>query len=165
MVFPIYLPELSSNSAQAITLAKEKMLGERKQGKVVYSVYEAAHLIESGKANLVRKSKIIPQSQSLKILLKNAELNNNYLVFKDLRKKGYIPKIGLKFGVEFRVYEKHKPHATYLTYITTEKAKINLREFISKNRTAHSTAKSLLMAVIDSEQDIIYYKINWTKLV
>jgi tRNA-intron endonuclease, archaea type len=142
--------DLTSNSQQAFTIENNSKFGEKKQGKVIYSKYEALYLIETGKA-------------VGKIKLKQDE-KNNYLVFKDLRKKGYIIKTGLKFGAEFRVYEKNKPHAKYLTYITAEKSGINLKEFISKNRTAHSTAKKLLIAIIDPEQDITYYEVNWTKL-
>ena len=173
MVFPIYLPELSSNSQQAITLAKTKKLGEFKQNKVVYSNYEVFYLIETKKANPYLKEKRISQKKALKFLSKkDKEFLNNYLVFKDLRKKSYIPKTGLKFGAEFRVYSNPKnqkdsltpSHAIWLTYITTSKQKINWKEFISKNRIAHSTAKKLLIAVVDSQQDITYYEVNWKKL-
>ena len=70
----------------------------------------------------------------------------------------------MKFGAEFRIYEKNKPHATYLTLITTSKQKLNIKEFIAQNRVAHSTAKKLLIAIVDSQQDITYYEVNWAKL-
>ncbi len=164
MVFPIYFPELSSNSAQAITLAKSKKLGEFKQNKVIYSNHEAFYLIETKKANPYLKDKKISEKKALKLLSKkDKEFQTNYLVYKDLRSKSYIPKTGLKFGSEFRVYEKNKHHAIYLTFITTQKNKINIKEFISKNRVAHSTAKKLLLAIVDSQQDITYLEVNWKK--
>ena len=124
MVFPIHFPELSSNSQQAITLAKSKKIGDFKQNKVIYSNHEAFYLIETKKANPYIKEKKISQNKVLKILSKkDKEFLINYLVYKDLRKKSYIPKTGLKFGAEFRVYEKNKSHAAYLTFITTPKQK------------------------------------------
>ena len=165
MVFQIFFPELSSNSQQAITLAKTKKLGEFNQNKVIYSNYEAYYLIENKKANPYLKDKKISQKKALKILSKkDKEFQINYLVYKDLRKKSYIPKTGLKFGAEFRIYKKNKPHAVYLSLILTQKQKLNLKEFIAKNRVAHSTAKKLLIAIVDSQQDITYYEVNWTKL-
>lgn len=166
MVFPIYLSnsQLSSNSQSAITLAKTKNIGEYKQGKVIYSLYETLYLIENNKAELIKNNKKISISQSAKLFLKNKEDYNRYLVYRDLRKKGYIPKTGLKFGADFRVYEKNKPHATYLTFITIESSKISLKDFISKNRIAHSTGKKLLIVVIDSQEDITYYEIDWLKI-
>jgi len=175
MVFPIQIKTLSSNSQQAITLAKNKKLGEFKQNKVIYSPYETFYLIETKKANPYLNQKKISENKALKILSKkDKEFLNNYLVFKDLRKKGFIPKTGLKFGAEFRVYDKKikgvkegaKPlaHASFLTLITSPKQKIKWQEFISKNRIAHSTAKKLLIAIVDSQQDITYYEVNWKKL-
>jgi len=161
--FKIYFPQLSSNSQQAITLAKNKKLGEYKQGKVIYSKYEALYLIETKQTQLIKNNKSILINQTIKHLSKNKDFQNNYSVFKDLRKKGYIVKTGLKFGVEFRVYKSKKvKHATWLVYIT-KKNKINLKDFISKNRIAHSTGKKLLLAIIDSQQDIIYYEVDWIK--
>ena len=141
--------DLSSNSQQAFTLENNSKFGEKKQGKIVYSRYEASYLIETGKA-------------AGKIKLKANE-KNNYLVFKDLRKKGYIVKTGTKFGSEFRIYKKTDKHASWLIEIKTDKDKTNYHEFISKNRIAHSTGKKLLIAIIDPEEDITYYEVGWIK--
>jgi len=143
---------LTSNSQKAFTLQNSKQLGEKKQNKIIYSKYEALYLVETKKAEFTGK---LPK------LKKNEE--NNYLVFKDLRKKGYIIKTGLKFGTEFRVYKPKDKHARYLLDITTQKQKLNYKDFIAKNRIAHSTGKKLLIAIIDSQQDVSYYEIGWVK--
>jgi tRNA-intron endonuclease len=142
---------LTSTSQQAFTLFEKSKFGEKKSGKIIYSIYEALFLIETKKANSKKKIKLNKQQQ------------NNYLVFKDLRKKTYIVKTGLKFGAEFRVYKKSDKHASYLLEINTDKQKITLKEFISKNRVSHSTGKILLLAIIDSQKDITYYNIGWMK--
>ena len=86
-----------------------------------------------------------------------------YGVFNDLRKKGYIVKTGLKFGEEFRVYEKNNLHAKWIVYPIKQSENIKWKEFIAKNRIAHSIAKKLLIAIVDSEENIIYYEISWIK--
>jgi len=166
MVFPIHLSnnQLSSNSQNAITLAKAKQLGEFKLGKVIYSNYEAVYLIETKNAELIKNNKKIPTNQSQRILLKNKEEQNKYLVYSNLRKKGLVPKTGMKFGADFRVYEKNKHHATYLVSITTEKSKLEIKELLSKTRISHSTAKKLLIAVIDSQEDVTYVEADWKRL-
>ena len=173
--FEINLPTLTSNSQGAVTLANTKKLGELKQERVIYSPYEALYLVETKKAEPIKNTKKLTNQQTISLLSKKQKnFYQKYLVFKYLRKKGYIVKTGLKFGGEFRVYEK-KPskkfrvtegteslaHATYITYIIDKK--INLEEFISKNRIAHSTAKKLLLAVVDSEESITFYETNWIK--
>jgi len=157
--------QLSSNSQKATTLAKTKHLGEFKQGKVIYSPYEALYLIETNNAELIKNNKPINKQNVEKTFSKNQkDFLTKYLVFKKLRQKGYIPKTGLKFGSEFRVYKKNKmQHARYLCYPLSD-SNLKIEDLISKSRIAHSTAKSLLLAIVDSEHDIIFYEINWMKI-
>ncbi len=157
--FAIY-SNLTSNTQKAMTLQKTKQFGELKDKIVVYTPFEAFYLIETNKAEFIKNKKSLSKQQTEKILIKNKN-KNKYLVFRYLRKQGYIVKTGLKFGGEFRVYERNKNHATYITYIINKK--IDLSEFISRNRIAHSTAKKLLLAIVDEEQSILFYEVNWKK--
>ena len=88
-------------------------------------------------------------------------------MFKDLRDKGYLLKTALKFGADFRVYDKgHKPgkeHAKWILYPVSESQEMTWHDFSAKNRVAHSTKKNLLIAVVDSEGDITYYEIAWRR--
>ena len=144
---------LTSNSQKAFTLQNSKQLGERKQNKILYSKYEALYLAETDKAEFAGKKPKLNKTEE-----------NNYLAFKDLRKKGYIVKTGLKFGAEFRIYKPKEKHATHLVIPIKQSSRIDLKDFISKNRTAHSTGKKLLLAVVDNQQDISYYETNWIKI-
>lgn len=144
--------DLSSNSQQAFSLFEKSRYGEKKDGKIIYDKYETVYLIEQKKAETDKK-----------IELKKSE-QNNYLVFKDLRKKGYIVKTGLKFGCEFRVYEKKQIHAKWLVEVLKDNQKLDIKNFISKNRIAHSTAKKLLLAVIDNQRDVTYLEVDWMNI-
>jgi len=66
-------------------------------------------------------------------------------VFKNLREKGYIVKTALKFGAEFRIYEKGakpgKNHAKWIVFTDYESGKLTWHEFSAKTRVAHSTKK------------------------
>ena len=56
------------------------------------------------------------------------KFETNYEVFKDLRKKGYIVKTALKFGAEFRIYDKGnrigESHSKWLCFPVSENEKI-----------------------------------------
>jgi tRNA-intron endonuclease, archaea type len=166
----ITFPQLASNSQNALTLAKTRKFGEKKQEKVIYSKYEAFYLFETKKAEIIHKDKKISETQFLK-LIKQKDFQLNYLVFKDLRKKGYVVKTGLKFGEEFRVYSRPKnqkdslipAHAIWIVFPITQNKKLELKEFIAKNRIAHTTGKKLLIAIIDSQEDVTYFEVNWMK--
>ncbi len=166
--FSIYLnsAQLFSNSQKAITLQNSKKLGEFKDGKVIYSPFEALFLVEAGKAELIANKKQTKE-QIIKIFSKkDKEFLTKYIVFKELRKKSYIVKAGLKFGGDFRVYDKNKfnsNHAKYICY-PIKSQKIELKDLIAKIRISHSTRKKLLLAIVDSEEDILFYEIDWVKL-
>ena len=88
-------------------------------------------------------------------------------MFKDLREKGYVLKTALKFGADFRVYEKGKKlgkaHAKWVVFVEHETKKTSWHEFSAKNRVAHSTKKKLLLAIVDEEEGISYYEVSWSK--
>ena len=84
-----------------------------------------------------------------------------------MRKKGYILKTALKFGADFRVYERGiKPgedHARWILFIVKESEPLSWHDFAAKNRIAHSTKKNLLIAIVDEEDDVSYYEVSWRK--
>ncbi|MBD3253292.1 tRNA-intron lyase [Candidatus Pacearchaeota archaeon] len=160
--FPINLPSLTSNSQKALTLADTKKLGEKQKGKIRYSIYEAFYLFEQKKADIFKKNKLTEEQIIREFTKKDKEFYKKYLIFRYLRKKGYIVKTGLKFGSDFRVYEKNSKHAKYLVF-PVFKNKINIDEFISKNRISHSTAKKLLIAIVDSEDNLSFFESDWIK--
>ncbi|MAG38483.1 tRNA-intron lyase [Candidatus Woesearchaeota archaeon] len=90
-----------------------------------------------------------------------------YSVYKDMRNRGYIVKTALKFGADFRVYDRGiKPgedHARWIIYPVHEGSTLTWYEFAAKNRVAHSTKKRLMMGVVDDEGDVTYWEIKWIR--
>jgi len=163
--FQIYLESsrLFSNSTKAINIQSSKKIGEFKNNKVIYSIYETVYLLEKNKAEIIYKEKPIKLSKLIRFF-KKIFSQTNYSVFRDLTDKGYIVKTGLKFGTEFRIYKKNTKHALWLVHPTIQKQKIDWQEFAAKNRIAHSTAKKLLIALVDSQEDVTYYEVAWKKI-
>ena len=165
--------QLFSNSQKAITLQNSKRLGEFKDGKVIYSNFEALYLIEIGKADIIFNNKKQTKENIIRIFSKkDKEFPIKYIVFREHRKKSYIVKAGLKFGGEFRVYSNPKnlkdfsasnKHAKYICY-PIKSQKIEIKDLIAKIRISHSTGKKLLLAVVDSENDVLFYEIDWIRL-
>ena len=98
---------ISTNSSDAYTLHKKSSFGEPVEEKVQYSFSEALFLVEKGKMDILVRGKKITKKELLKKLQRfDKKIQTKYPVFKDLREKGYVVKTALKFGAEFRVYEK-----------------------------------------------------------
>lgn len=157
-----------SNTKEAVNLYGQSRFGEYTEGKVKYSFPEAILLSEEGKLEIYEKSKKLSLKKFLeKIKDKDSKIMTKYIVFKDLRKKGYIVKTALKFGAEFRVYDKgSKPgeeHAKWILYPVKETDTLTWHDFSAKNRVAHSTKKKLLIAVVDEEEDVTYYEVGWIR--
>lgn len=90
-----------------------------------------------------------------------------YAVYKDMRNRGYVIKTALKFGADFRVYDRGiKPgqdHARWIVYPVHEGEKYTWFDFAAKNRVAHSTKKRLMMGVVDDENDVTYWEVRWIR--
>ncbi len=144
--------------------------GEKQENKTfLYSLHEALYLLEREKFVIKDiKNKGVSFKEFLKRAI-NIESNfwAQYCVYKDLRKRGYIVKTALKFGADFRVYDRGvKPgedHAKWIVYPVSESEKFTWFDFSAKNRVAHSTKKSLLLGVVDVESEVTYYCVNWLR--
>ena len=137
--------------------------------KLQLSLLEALYLLEKHKLDVLdSRNKSLDFEQFLK---RATKLEPNfwirYCVFKDMRNRGYIIKTALKFGADFRVYDRGvKPgedHARWIIYPVHEGATLTWYEFAAKNRVAHSTKKRLMMGIVDDEGDVTYYEIKWLK--
>lgn len=157
-----------SNKKSAFALFEQSRFGESKEGKIYYSFYEALYLLEKKKLILSQAKKKISFNKLLDKLKKSdKKIETKYFVFKDMRDRGYIVKTALKFGAEFRVYDKGvhpgQDHARWILFPVKESDSLTWHDFSAKNRVAHSTKKNLLIAIVDDERDITYYEIKWVK--
>ncbi|MFH1211607.1 MAG: tRNA-intron lyase [Candidatus Woesearchaeota archaeon] len=157
---------LTENSNEARLLFEQGRFGSLQRQQVQLSLLEAAYLIEKEKINVFDKKKKIEFEDFLK---KAKKLQPNfwikYCVFRDIRNRGYIIKTALKFGADFRVYDRGvKPgqdHARWIVYPVNENEVQTWHEFAAKNRVAHSTKKRLMIAVVDDESEISYWEVKW----
>lgn len=159
---------VSTNSAEAYSLYDKSSFGERKDSKIIYSPSEALFLLEKGKIDVFSKNKKLSKEELMnKFKRADKKIHLKYPVFRDLREKGYVVKTALKFGAEFRVYEKGarvgEKHSKWIVFTDYESKTLSWQEFSSKNRVAHSTKKNLLLAIVDEEGDITYYEVRWVR--
>jgi tRNA-intron endonuclease, archaea type len=159
---------ISSNSKEAYSISKKSHLGEHIGEKIIYLPEEAFYLLEKNKLEIIQKNKTFSKEESrTKLQRIDKKFSTKYPVFKDLKQKGYTLKTGLKFGADYRVYEKSKKpseaHAKWILFIDHESNKISWQEFSAKNRVANSTKKKLLIAIVDNEEKTTYYEVKWTK--
>jgi len=159
---------VSTNEAEAFTLYKKSNFGQPIGQKIQYSLSEALYLVEKDKIEIIKNKKVVEFEELLKIFKKiDSRIQLKYPVFKDLREKGYVVKTALKFGADFRVYDKGRTpdeeHARWIVFCENESKSLTWHEFAAKNRVAHSTKKNLLIAILDEESDVSYYEVSWIR--
>lgn len=159
---------ITSNSTEAYSLYEKSCFGEKVGNRIEYSFAEALYLVSSGKMKIFSGKKELGLELFIMRIKKiDKKIEMKFHVFSDLRKKGYIVKTALKFGAEFRVYDKGvrpgQEHAKWILHTTKENEILHWHEFSAKNRIAHSTKKELLLAIIDEEGAITYYETKWIR--
>ncbi len=159
---------VAEHRGAAKALHTKSRFGEVKDDKVNYSFIEAFYLFEQNKLEIKEGRKKVTKKQ----LLQRAEQKEKnfwvrYCVFRELRSRGYIVKTALKFGADFRVYDKGvKPgedHARWIVFPVKESETLTWYELSAKNRVAHSTRKHLLIGVVDEEDDVTFYESQWIR--
>jgi tRNA-intron endonuclease len=162
--------KIFSNTKEAFNLFESQRFGERTGEKIFYTLQETLFLVESKKMEVIdSKDKKISERDLMKKFEKiDKKFKTKYFVFRDLRQKGFIVKTALKFGAEYRVYEKGKEigenHSKWILFPVAENTPMTWQDFSAKNRISHSTNKKLLIAIVDEENAVSYYEVNWLKI-
>ena len=94
---------------------------------------------------------------------------HKYIIYMDLRKRGYIVRIGYGEGLEFRVFKRgadyEKDAAKYLIFPVFEGSPIELRDLDKISRVAMSSRKDLIVATVDRLSKAIYYSVKKFQLL
>jgi tRNA-intron endonuclease len=145
----------------------EKGFGELHEGKLHLSPEETLFLKEKRRDFPVEDEK--GKGYDFDGLMKyfsaaDKEFARKYIVYRDVRARGFIVKTGFKFGTHYRVYQRGvKPgegHAIWLVHVVPEEFKCDFHTFSGKVRLAQNVRKKMIYAVVDKEGDITYYKIE-----
>jgi len=144
-----------------------KGFGEKIQDSYILENYEGLFLLYSKKLILKKKKIIVDFSRFLKILLKqDASIFTKFIIYRDLRTRGYIAKEGFGFGNDFRVYERGeycKKPAKYVIFGINEGISLKTKLLYDNIRSIEKMGKEAIIAVIERRGEIIYYKINLKK--
>jgi len=148
---------------------KEKGFGEETGKRHEISLIEAVYLVENGKMGVTDGKKVLEFDDLLKAGNKaEKDFYAKYTVYSDLRGRGLLVRTGLKFGADFRVYERggqvKTSHSKYLVYVVPEEYTCSLPDMAGKMRMSQTVNKAMIYAVADEEGDITYYQIDRVRM-
>ncbi|MDW0138621.1 MAG: tRNA-intron lyase [Nitrososphaeraceae archaeon] len=142
---------------------RNKGFGDKEDDDYLLETYEALYLLYLNKL-VITNGSIDNFGSLLKHVLKyDKEIVTRFLVYRDLRSRGYVVKEGFGFGVDFRVYERgeyEKKRAKYVVFCINEGINVKVGE-VSKNvREIETMGKNAIAAVVERRGEVIYYKLT-----
>ncbi len=139
-------------------------------GRLELEPIELIHLIDwkrvvakNAAGERIQASNIVSE-----LMERTPELWVNYLVFRDLRSRGFAVRQGFGGGLGFRVYARgDKPGTTpakQLIYVLKEGVSITLDELDRVTEAASAARKKLVFALVDQNGEVNYYRVSQTVL-
>ena len=143
---------------------KNKGFGEQEDSEYVLKPYEALYLIYTKKLIIKDRDNTVDFDGLVRTILKrDKNILTRFMVYRDLRSRGYIPKEGFGFGVDFRVYERgeyEKKPAKYVVFGISEGTKIKADKLAETIEQITRMGKDAVVAVIERRGEVIYYKMS-----
>lgn len=158
-------------SENADRLSQQGFYGTRIEGnRLELEPVELLHLIERKRVSVVTPSGDSVGSDYIVSMLleEDPDLWVSYLVFRDLRSRGYAVRKGFGRGIGFRVYARgDRPgaaNAKELVYVLKEGVPISLSDLDLVTQTAVSSRKNLVFALVDQNGEVNFYKVAQSTL-
>ena len=142
---------------------RNKGFGDKEDNDYLLETYEALYLLYLNKL-VITNGSIDNFGSLLKHVLKyDKEIVTRFLVYRDLRSRGYVVKEGFGFGADFRVYERgeyEKKRAKYVVFCINEGINVKVGMLSKKVREIETMGKNAIAAVVERRGEVIYYKLT-----
>ena len=141
-----------------------KGYGERYDDEFILNSFEALYLLYTKKLQVLKITKKISFNSLIEIYKKDeSDIFTKFLIYRDLRNRGYVAKNGFGFGSDFLVYEKGqfgKKGAKYLIFALNEGTQEKILHVQRNIEQITNMGKEPIIAVIERRGEVIYYKIS-----
>ncbi|HEY7570795.1 MAG TPA: tRNA-intron lyase [Nitrososphaeraceae archaeon] len=142
---------------------RTKGFGTKEGSEYILRPYEALYLVHSGRLNLSKRTdKQLTFNTLIEIFSKyDKMILTRFLIYRDLKSRGYVAKDGFGFGIDFRLYERGefgvKP-AKYVVFAVSEGVDLEASKLALIIQQIERMGKESILAVIERRGEIIYYK-------
>jgi len=132
------------------------------------SLIEASYLLSKNKLRIKRAlTKEMVTYEELKSIGEQYydRFTEKFLVYTDLRNRGYIIRPGLKFGADFAIYE-HGPgidHSPLIVHVLSRGVELSPIELVRAGRLATTVRKKFTIATVLLDGTTRYFMFSWFK--
>lgn len=141
-----------------------KGFGEIEKEKLFLKSFESLYLLYTKRLILKKNKKKIDFDFFMSLCQKtDSDILTKFLIYRDLRNRGYVVKDGFGFGSDFRVYERGHygvKGAKFLIFGLNEGQQEKMGNLQKKVEEITQMGKEPIIAVIERRGEVIYYKIN-----
>jgi tRNA-intron endonuclease len=139
--------------------------GVSEDNELLLTFYEALYLLDKGMLEVEDEEGEKVDFQRLLQCYERADENAwaKYLIYRDLRSRGYVVREGFGLGVDFRIYERGdygKDTAKYLILSVQEGKPISLENLTNALKHCQSLKKELILAVMNRRGETVYYSVS-----
>ena len=143
---------------------EQKGYGEIEKEQLLLKQFETLYLLYTKRLILKKGKKQIDFDFFMSLCQKsNPEILTKFLIYRDLRNRGYVVKDGFGFGSDFRVYERGhfgEKGAKFLIFGLNEGQQEKMGNLHKKIEDITQMGKEPIIAVIERRGEVIYYRIN-----
>jgi tRNA-intron endonuclease len=143
----------------------EKGYGSMERAGLALLPHEALFLLEKKRVRITSEGEELTFPEVLEILReRNPALLVCYLVYRDLRSRGYVVKDVKAANLDFQVYERgtyakaKKPK--YFVMKAIEGEEIMISKLMRSVETARKSGGELILAVVDRRNEVVYYTLS-----
>lgn len=143
---------------------RDRGFGDLKNAKLLLTPYESFYLVEKQKIRVFAKNtkrELELRDLVRKFSVGKPEIWIKYLVYRDLRDRGYIVRESTK-AFDFDIYGKGPLRR--LISIVYEGGEASLRKLGKLLQHSDREKKELILAVVDRRTDIVYYTLSSLKV-
>ena len=149
----------------SIDTLSQRGYGTGENGVFALAFYEALYLLDKALLEVNDEKGSTVDFQSLLQVYEKVNANAwiKYLVYRDLRSRGYVAREGFGSGIDFRVYERGaygKDTASYLLMSFQEGTPVPISDLANAMMQCQSQKKELVLAVMNRRGEIVYYSVS-----
>ncbi|MFL6368386.1 MAG: tRNA-intron lyase [Nitrososphaeraceae archaeon] len=148
---------------------RNKGFGDKEDSEYLLKPYEALYLVYTKHLILKGRRNSLDFDSLIELILKHdKDILTKFLIYRDLRSRGYIAKEGFGFGVDFRVYERgefEKKASKYIVFGLNEGINMKANNFSVAIEQIGKMGKEGVIAVVERRGGVIYYKVAKTRFI
>ncbi|MEM2920025.1 MAG: tRNA-intron lyase [Candidatus Nitrosocaldus sp.] len=148
---------------------RRKGYGDRDEhdGRYFLYMYEALYLLYTKRMSIKGRDEeegILSFDEVVSKALKHdPSIWTKFLIYRDLRSRGYVAREGFGFGNDFRVYERGDysiKSARYIVFGLNEGREVKIDDLSRMVEQIGSMGKEPIVAVIERRGEVIYYSVE-----